>query len=429
MSQHAANRHLSRPRSFPKRKSCSFFTKSLPLLRTTVLTRLNSEEAMATQSQTIPLQATSGVASESELIPAPALPPTPRKKQAAVLLSAFVALALTIGYNQCFGVFQEYYLSASQDVLNPAPASQVSPPTALLAFVGSLCYGLTWAGGILVNPVISRIEHGDWAPATPSRRLWHRRLMRLLTPRTVTILGVFMVSVGFTLASFCISIWQLILSQGLLVGLGMSLLYFPYLAPAPEYFTKHRATAMGFVSLPLATKIFPSFQVGIFKPYSLSVVVAASLLRKIEDFYQSFPEASISSNSVVHLDSSRWWHRGSYTFTSNPGASQLRRWSLDPQDLCRLKPHRRVTSRLGGASEPIRSGFDCRRTGKAKHPCLTRSGLETNVSLLCCGRFSSGEYSRDFYRRFVPESSLGGWRPITTCLHSLLHRSPRPQRV
>ena len=61
-------------------------------------------------------------------------------------------------------------------------------------------------------------------------------------------------SAGFVLASFSRSIWQLLLTQGFLVGSGMSLLYFPLLAPAPEYFTNHRATAMGFVSGP-TTKI------------------------------------------------------------------------------------------------------------------------------------------------------------------------------
>ena len=76
-----------------------------------------------------------GVALESEPPPtaAHALPPISRKKQTAVLLSAFVTIALTIGYNQTFGVFQAYYLSAEQDMLVPAPASQASPPTALLA--------------------------------------------------------------------------------------------------------------------------------------------------------------------------------------------------------------------------------------------------------------------------------------------------------
>lgn len=205
---------------------------------------------MATQPQPIQLTVRYGmsqVESESGSTP-PALPPISRKKQAAVLFSAFMAIALTIGYNQCFGVFQEYYLSPSQDVLLPSPASQPSPPTALLAFVGTLCYGLTWGGGILVNPVISRIEHGAWAPTTPSRRIWQRRILRLLTPKTVTISGVFMISIGFALASISSSIWKLLLTQGFLVGLGMSLVYFPLLAPAPEYFTTHRATAMGFVS-------------------------------------------------------------------------------------------------------------------------------------------------------------------------------------
>ncbi|KAL7623329.1 hypothetical protein AAE478_007010 [Parahypoxylon ruwenzoriense] len=205
---------------------------------------------MAAQTEAIPLavrQAGSVVGTESGSTPAPVLPPISRKKQATVLFSAFVTIALTFGYNQCFGVFQEYYLSPSQNVLVPAPASQASPPTALLAFVGTLCYGLTWAGGILVNPVISRIEHGTWAPTTPSARLWRRRILRLLTSRTITISGVLMMFAGFMLASFSRSMWRLLLTQGFLVGFGMSLLYFPLLAPAPEYFTSHRATAMGFI--------------------------------------------------------------------------------------------------------------------------------------------------------------------------------------
>ncbi|KAK8066216.1 monocarboxylate transporter protein [Apiospora hydei] len=212
---------------------------------------------MATaRGQSIPLTRQSegrGTHSEHDLqdpAPAatPALAPISRKKQAAVLLSAFTTIALTIGYNQCFGVFQQFYLSADQDVLVPSPASASSPPTALLAFVGTLCYGLTWAGGIVVNPVISRIEHGAWESGTShSSRLWHIRALRLLTPRMITMSGVCMMSLGFALASLSASIWHLLLTQGLIVGLGMSLLYFPLLAPAPEYFTNHRATAMGFI--------------------------------------------------------------------------------------------------------------------------------------------------------------------------------------
>ena len=178
-----------------------------------------SEQAMAAQTQTTRLAALndrSEVISESELTYATALPPVSRRKQAAVLCSAFAAIALTIGYNQCFGVFQEYYPSSSQDVLIPSPASQSSPPTALLAFVDSLCYGLTWAGGILVNPIISRIECGKCAPTTPSTKLWRRRISRLLAPRTIPISGVLMVSAGFALASVSSSVWQLLLYPGFL---------------------------------------------------------------------------------------------------------------------------------------------------------------------------------------------------------------------
>ncbi|KAK4232738.1 hypothetical protein C8A03DRAFT_39647, partial [Achaetomium macrosporum] len=182
-----------------------------------------------TQSQTISLTTRDA---ESDLAPsvrASNLAPISRKKQAAVLLSTFTTIALTIGYNQCHGVFQEYYLSPTQDVLVPSPAAQTSPPTAFLAFVGTLCYGLTWAGGILVNPVIAHIEHGIWGPTTPSTRLWRRRVLRLLTPRTITVSGVLIMMAGFTLASFSSSIWHLLLTQVFLVGLGMSLLYFPLL--------------------------------------------------------------------------------------------------------------------------------------------------------------------------------------------------------
>ena len=42
-------------------------------------------------------------------------------------------------------------------------------------------------------------------------------------------------------------VWQLLLTQGLMVGLGSSMMYFPVLAVAPEYFDTHRGAAMGFI--------------------------------------------------------------------------------------------------------------------------------------------------------------------------------------
>ncbi|KAH8204027.1 hypothetical protein TruAng_001838 [Truncatella angustata] len=163
-------------------------------------------------------QAGSGVGSERGLTSAPDLPPISRKKQAIVLFSAFITIALTIGYNQCFGVFQEYYLSPSQDILVPAPASQTSPPTALLTFVGTLCYGLTWAGGIL-HVVDSDMASQASAPleAKNHYNLWGSH-------------DVYWVRTSIS--------QQFYMATPAHAGL---------LAPAPEYFTNHRATAMGFI--------------------------------------------------------------------------------------------------------------------------------------------------------------------------------------
>jgi MFS family permease len=54
-------------------------------------------------------------------------------------------------------------------------------------------------------------------------------------------------ALGFGLASLSTQVWHLLLTQGLLYGIGSSLLYFPILSTAPEYFTAHRGSAMGFI--------------------------------------------------------------------------------------------------------------------------------------------------------------------------------------
>ncbi|KAI1325948.1 major facilitator superfamily domain-containing protein [Xylariaceae sp. FL0255] len=171
------------------------------------------------------------------------LPPVSRKKQAIVLLAAFSTIALTIGYNQTYGVFQEYYLMSQQDVLSPSPSSMADPPTSLVSFVGTLCYGLTWAGGLAVSPLLLRIEAGSLKEYDGRISKYYR----YITHRTITISGIILIAIGFLLASAAHKIWHLVLTQGLLAGIGMSLLYFPILSPAPEYFTAHRATAMGVI--------------------------------------------------------------------------------------------------------------------------------------------------------------------------------------
>jgi uncharacterized membrane protein YfcA len=102
-----------------------------------------------------------------------ASPPT-RKKQALVLLSTFFMFFQTIGINQSYGIFQEYYTTPST---TPLPLSQAKN-LAAVAFVGTLGAGLTWGGSIFINPVVTRVKDVRW----------------------VTVVGSVMMSVGLVAA-------------------------------------------------------------------------------------------------------------------------------------------------------------------------------------------------------------------------------------
>jgi MFS family permease len=54
-------------------------------------------------------------------------------------------------------------------------------------------------------------------------------------------------SAGFLLASWGSQTWHFVLTQGLIYGVGSSMLYFPLISVAPEYFDRRRGAAMGFI--------------------------------------------------------------------------------------------------------------------------------------------------------------------------------------
>lgn len=103
------------------------------------------------------------------------LTPVTKRRQALILLSSFLTIFITIGINQSYGVFQSYYTSSEQKVLPPGSEQQ----RALIAFVGTLGAGLTWGGSIAVNPLMGRVKNVKY----------------------LTVCGVFLMSLGFGLAS------------------------------------------------------------------------------------------------------------------------------------------------------------------------------------------------------------------------------------
>lgn len=161
-----------------------------------------------------------------------ALRPVTKNRQILVLISSFLTIVITIGLNQSYGVFQNYYISPSQTILR----SKNNSP-GLVAFVGTLASGMTWVGSIFINPLLTRIS--------------------LSQLRKLCILGGVLMSLGLGLASISSTIWQLLLTQGLLYGIGSSLLYFPIQSSAPEYFNDRRGSAsMSSFSLCLPRKLY-----------------------------------------------------------------------------------------------------------------------------------------------------------------------------
>ncbi|CZR64167.1 uncharacterized protein PAC_14064 [Phialocephala subalpina] len=175
------------------------------------------------QTEDIEIDALS--ARDSPLSASLELRPVTRQRQIVVLLSGFFTVCLVVGINQSYGVFQGYYTSSQQTMLPPSQNSG-----ALLALVGTLGAGLTWGGSIAVNPLLSLID---------DKKFWILR-----GRQCITLSGVLLMSLGFLLASLSSQIWHLLLTQGLLYRIGSSILYFPILSTAPEYFTSHRGSAL-----------------------------------------------------------------------------------------------------------------------------------------------------------------------------------------
>lgn len=157
----------------------------------------------------------------------PQMRPVTKRRQIMVLLASFFAVFLTIGLNQAFGVFYAYYASTGSDPDGPDPflPASAADNKAMLAFIGTLGAGLTWAGSIVVNPIMARVHD----------------------MRFITGVGAGLMGGAYLMASGCSRVWELLFTQGLVYGVGSSMLYFPMLATAPEYFDGHRAAALGFI--------------------------------------------------------------------------------------------------------------------------------------------------------------------------------------
>jgi MFS family permease len=119
-----------------------------------------------------------------------------------------------------FGVYQALYEEMSK--LPNTPFTGAS--SALIGLIGTLAISLMSMTG-------------------PFVMAW----IKLYPPRIVVIIAGLVFGVGNVLASFSHTLWQFSLTQGFLVGVGVSMSYIPATTIAPTWFNKRRGLAMGIV--------------------------------------------------------------------------------------------------------------------------------------------------------------------------------------
>ena len=110
------------------------------------------------------------------------------------------------------GVYQTFY---EQYLLSTESSSRIT-------WIGSLQAFLFVFGGVIAGPLY---DYG-----------YLQSLVRV---------GSFLVVFGMMMTSLCHSYWQVILAQGIVIGLGNGALFVPSIALLPTYFSKRRALSTG----------------------------------------------------------------------------------------------------------------------------------------------------------------------------------------
>ncbi|KAL6855697.1 MFS general substrate transporter [Trichoderma novae-zelandiae] len=142
------------------------------------------------------------------------------------VLGGWVILAATWGLVNTFGTFQTYYQTV---MLTSKSASTIS-------WIGSLQACLLFLGGVVAGPLF---DAGYFT--------------------STLVGGLLLICFGMFMTSLCTTYWQVLLAQGVCVGIGMGLTFLPATAIQSQYFQKRRAFAMGVAGTgsPVGGIIFP----------------------------------------------------------------------------------------------------------------------------------------------------------------------------
>ncbi|KAJ2785213.1 hypothetical protein H4R18_000664 [Coemansia javaensis] len=127
-------------------------------------------------------------------------------------LAVMVNSMFIFGASNSYGVFSTYYLNERF----------VGTPAATLSWIGSLITVCMFGLNALTGALADRVGY-----------------------RTTAYIGTVLCTAAYVLASFSTKVWQLMLTQGVLFGVGASFLLAPSNSIAPQWFDRHRGLASG----------------------------------------------------------------------------------------------------------------------------------------------------------------------------------------
>ncbi|OLY77754.1 putative transporter ESBP6 [Smittium mucronatum] len=142
-------------------------------------------------------------------------PPLDKGYAWVIMAASSVNLLLASGGPNAFGVFQAYYLKVLF----------VDEPAEKIAWISTMTVTCSFSGGLLAGP-----------------------LVKIFGMRNASLIGTIIATAGLILASFSTQIWQLVLTQGVIYGLGSSLIMNISLSAPALWFDKYKGFAIGVVA-------------------------------------------------------------------------------------------------------------------------------------------------------------------------------------
>ncbi|BEJ15428.1 hypothetical protein CspHIS471_0500330 [Cutaneotrichosporon sp. HIS471] len=176
-------------------------------------------------SESIELSTLSRLSSPAEEPPlastASITPPKPTTlRQVAICVASFMCIFTTCGSVFSFGVYQELYQRMSEEPNTP----------------------FTGASPVAID-IIGTLSAAFMTIGAPIANAWTKRF----SPRVAVLIGAGLSFTASMLASYSQSLWQFILTQGFLMGLGTCFSYMPAATVAPMWFGRRRGLAMGII--------------------------------------------------------------------------------------------------------------------------------------------------------------------------------------